>query len=503
MSSDVLDTSPHVPADLAGALALWTTDGGRRFAGYDLVGGIGRGTFGWVLRARHPVHGTVAVKVLRPEHITDNGVRERFGRESQLLEELELPCLPQFIERGEVNGLLYFAMECLEGDSLRDWLVRHARPSELEIVRIGLDLARALEQMHARNVIHRDLACNNVHVERVGQRIRLLDLGCARDLAVPSHVTVGAMGNPNTLDPMILRGDRASPESDLFSLGCVLYYLWAGEYPFGPSGTQSALSPAFRLSPPDPLSSAHVALGARLRDLVLRLLRVRRSERPQSAAEVSAELSYIGCEILGAAVPAPPVPTNNGHSALLNAVLTSASVAPEAAARLQEVVFGPEAAQFPQSLRAAAALVPLLASAENCRKSVARFRDQLGHWRRRELPVSWDIAITDEKMSAHVPLRDLFNQYRQIVSAPIELLEAAPELYRLVDAVDGVWHVFYVQVFEALTDARRPGCSATERTRYHRRVEELAIEAENQLNEVLSRLTARLGELRAGLLNGS
>src|ERR1019366_6177993 len=136
----------------------------------------------------------------------------------------------------------YLAMQLLQGESLAERLGREKQLPIPEVLRIGREIAEGLAAAHGRGVIHRDIKPANIWLERERGRVKILDFGLARaadDVNLTRTGTV--MGTPEYMSPEQARGMSADARTDLFSLGCVLYDMCAGQSPFHADETMAVL----------------------------------------------------------------------------------------------------------------------------------------------------------------------------------------------------------------------------------------------------------------------
>ncbi|WP_394850177.1 protein kinase [Pendulispora brunnea] len=263
----------------------------------------GSGGMGAIYRALdHRTGDYVAIKVLRddaPEH------RGRFAREVSLLEGLRHPHIVRYIAHGEgPAGDLYLAMEWLDGMDLQRRLARGPLdvPSALALARA---LVEALAHAHGLGIVHRDLKPSNLFL--LGgepHRVKIVDFGVARALS-RSVMTVagGIVGTPGYMAPEQIRGELTiDVRSDLFALGCILFEVLGGRPAFA---AQDMLALMFKvlMDDPPPLRTVCPELPAGLERLIHRLLAKHPAQRPQSAAEVEAELRNLEGELEPGAVP--------------------------------------------------------------------------------------------------------------------------------------------------------------------------------------------------------
>jgi len=206
----------------------------RSVGGYELILPLASGGSGTVFKARDPATGRlVAVKVLSRDGARDRGT-ERFLREAHVACQLRHENLVAGITVGTDDGLYYFVMEYLEGESVGEKLRRELRMKEADAVEVGRGVARALDCARVHGIVHRDIKPDNIMVTHEGL-VKLCDLGLARPFGRPTSVTTSgiAVGTPRYISPEQARGDpMVDHRSDIYSLGITMFHLLAGEAPF-------------------------------------------------------------------------------------------------------------------------------------------------------------------------------------------------------------------------------------------------------------------------------
>ncbi len=196
---------------------------------------VGEGTLSEVWRAaQDPIGRSVAVKLLKSSVAPGSQLGQRFDREAALLASMTHQNIPQVHDAGvTAEGRAFLVMELVDGLSLAA-LVKRAPgerlPCDVAAV-IALKVARALEYVHLRGVIHRDCKPANVLVSRRGE-VKLADFGLARDAADVAPEGVGVVGTPAYMSPEQVLGDRLDFRSDLFSFGIVFYEMLTARRPF-------------------------------------------------------------------------------------------------------------------------------------------------------------------------------------------------------------------------------------------------------------------------------
>ncbi len=207
----------------------------------DLGDIIGTGTVGTVYRGRLKSTGeNVAVKFLQPSISDDQLVRARFRREMSILSRLEHPHIIRYYGGSIHNDQLFYAMEALEGGTIKDLLERFGAMSWQEVASIGRQVSSALQHAHNHGIIHRDLKPGNLFLDSSGQ-IKLGDFGIARDTHSADLTHQGlTVGTHAYMAPEQITGDQdINGKADLYSLGCVLFELLCGQKPF--AGTNFAV----------------------------------------------------------------------------------------------------------------------------------------------------------------------------------------------------------------------------------------------------------------------
>lgn len=205
---------------------------------YTIEGEIGRGGMGVVYRARDErLHRRVAVKALPPELAFQREIRERFTREAQTAARLAHPHIVPIHDVGEGNGVVYFVMGLIEGESLAARIRRRGRMPAEEVRRIMRETADALSAAHALSIIHRDIKPDNILLEGTRGRVMVTDFGIAKALSAHGGATLTsagmAIGTPSFMSPEQAAGERdVDGRSDLYSLGVVAYQMLSGELPF-------------------------------------------------------------------------------------------------------------------------------------------------------------------------------------------------------------------------------------------------------------------------------
>jgi serine/threonine protein kinase len=226
---------------------------GQRLGPYRIEGLLGHGGMGIVFRARHDDGRTVALKVLRDELAADDGYRQRLAHEARAAAEVDHPNLAPVLEAGEADGRLYLAVRYVDGRSLAERLAVGGPLAVGELVRLAANVAAGLDALHRRGIVHRDVKPANILLAADGTAV-LGDFGLAKSRAWRTVLTRTGqvLGTPNYLAPEVIRGQSATPLSDLYGLGCVLFECLAGTSPFAGRGVLRVGMAHLQEEPGDP-----------------------------------------------------------------------------------------------------------------------------------------------------------------------------------------------------------------------------------------------------------
>lgn len=210
---------------------------GRTLAGYVLETEVGEGGTSAVFRARHPQHGSVAVKVLREKLRTDKTAVARFLREAHYGERVQHPNVVRTIEIGEAEpGLHFLAIEWAKGELLEKYARRKGPLPPAEVASIVSQIAEAVHAAHQVGIIHRDLKPENVMYDAETGQVKLLDFGIATDtdIAPEERLTRAGffVGTLMYVAPEALSGEVVTPAADQFSLATIAYFLLSGNLPY-------------------------------------------------------------------------------------------------------------------------------------------------------------------------------------------------------------------------------------------------------------------------------
>ncbi|MFL5919988.1 MAG: protein kinase domain-containing protein [Gaiellaceae bacterium] len=265
---------------------------GTLFAGYRIEAVRGRGGMSVVYRAEHPRLGSVvALKLLAAELAEDESFRERFVRESRAAASIPHPHIVPIYDAGDAEGVLYIAMRYVEGPDLKV-LATEELPLA-RVLRIGAQVASALDAAHGRGLVHRDVKPANVLVERGaddGDHAYLADFGLTKHVDSHSGLTGTGqfLGTVDYMAPEQIEGRPVDGRADQYALACVLFTCLTGSPPFTRESEVAVLWAHMRDDPPS-LSAAGRGLSAA--DPVLaKALAKEPGERYSSCGELAHEL---------------------------------------------------------------------------------------------------------------------------------------------------------------------------------------------------------------------
>ncbi len=195
---------------------------------------IGTGGMSTVYRAFDPtLERWVAIKLMHRDISSDPDQLERFRREARTVAQLNHPHVVTVIDAGEDDGAPYIVFEYVEGETLKERIRRLGSLPVPEAVAYAIEIGRGLAAAHARRLVHRDVKPQNILIDADG-RAKVTDFGIARSLDVQQGMTQSGtvMGTSDYIAPEQARGERVDEQTDVYSLGVVLYELLTGEVPF-------------------------------------------------------------------------------------------------------------------------------------------------------------------------------------------------------------------------------------------------------------------------------
>jgi tetratricopeptide (TPR) repeat protein/predicted Ser/Thr protein kinase len=250
---------------------------------------LGQGGMGAVYLGRDKtLDRPVAIKVIKPDVAASDLIRDRFLQEARSVARLRHPNIVSVYSAGESNGLLWFAMELVEGKSLRELMESEGRLPHATAERILSEIALALDHAHANGLVHRDVKPDNILIETSTGRALLTDFGVARATQAGAEhgltQTGMIIGSPRYMAPEQISGGTIDGRADLYALALVGYELFSGR-PVVEAGTVASMIYKHMSETPPPLASAVPGIPPRVSATVARGLEKDPAKRFQTGAE--------------------------------------------------------------------------------------------------------------------------------------------------------------------------------------------------------------------------
>jgi eukaryotic-like serine/threonine-protein kinase len=314
---------------------------GQTISHYRILEQLGAGGMGIVFKAHDSrLDRAVALKFLPEELARQPQALERFRREARAASALNHSAICTIYDIGEEDGRAFIAMEFLDGETLRTHI--HGKPLALdELLKLGIQIAEALDAAHAQGIIHRDVKPANIFVTK-HDHVKVLDFGLAK--LVPKGIAnagadiggegsdstsiVGIIsGTPSYMSPEQIRGDNLDLRSDIFSFGLVLYEMATGRQAFS-GGTGGVIIEAVLTRAPVPARSVNPDIPPALEEILNKALHKDRDQRYQRAADIRADLQRLQRDVESGSLSATSGLHPTGEFSARNTLPQTATVRP-------------------------------------------------------------------------------------------------------------------------------------------------------------------------------
>jgi serine/threonine protein kinase len=266
-----------------------------KISGFTILEHLHEGSHSSIYRARQERLGRVVALKLLPEWPPPTDVAlERFNRAAYVSAQAPHANLLTLYDTGTRDGFYFASLEFVAGQTLQRQLAQVPHTDEAFALQVGLQVARALTALHAREICHRNVKPKNIFVETNGQ-IRLIGLGLAscKTAFFSPHLDAHAIGTPHFMAPEMIRGCCADPRSDLYSLGVTLYLMTAGRPPFE-AGIPAAVMTRHLTEAPRSLAQLRPDLSPEFVSIVHTLIARDPEQRFQSARDAADMLEALG-----------------------------------------------------------------------------------------------------------------------------------------------------------------------------------------------------------------
>lgn len=265
----------------------------RRIGRYEIIKELGRGAMGTVYLGRDPlINRDVVIKTLHSQRTDDEeaeNAKARFFREAEAMGKLSHPNIVNVYDVGDYEGIVYMAMELLDGTNLVPYCNKDNCLPITDILRIVESVARALDHAHSNGIVHRDIKPGNIQILKNGD-VKVLDFGIARVMETSkTHIGV-IVGSPGYMSPEQVEGQKLDGRSDLFSLGAIFYELLTGERPFkGDSFTSLFLQ--ITTAQPTPIKTLCPEVPDRCVAIIEKAMTKEKEQRYQTGKEMADDIT--------------------------------------------------------------------------------------------------------------------------------------------------------------------------------------------------------------------
>jgi serine/threonine protein kinase/tetratricopeptide (TPR) repeat protein len=268
---------------------------GTKLGNYEIESLLGRGGMGVVYKARQiSLNRPVALKILPPHFISDASFVKRFQREAQAVAKLSHPNILHIYDVGEEKDLHFFSMEYVKGKTLDEVLKERGRLDADEAVSIITQAAQGIEHAHKNGIIHRDIKPSNIILDDSGHA-KVMDFGLARSTEEHSKLTQSGtlMGTLDYMSPEQCRGEELDEQTDVYSIGVMLYEMLTGKVPFDAPNEAALIHKIINENPAE-ARKLNPNISDGLSAIVSRAIRKNSGERYASTSEFIKDIRALG-----------------------------------------------------------------------------------------------------------------------------------------------------------------------------------------------------------------
>ncbi|MBM7855749.1 serine/threonine-protein kinase [Desulfohalotomaculum tongense] len=257
---------------------------------YEILEQLGGGGMALVYKAKDTfLNRLVTIKILRHEYVSDTDFIRRFRREAQAVASLSHPNIVNIHDVGQEDDTHYLVMEYIDGDNLKNFIRSNPNLSQEKIVNIVRQICDALQHAHENNIVHRDVKPHNILITG-DQRVKLTDFGIALEASTGTITsTETIVGSVHYISPEQAKGITPGPQSDIYSLGVVLYEMLTGQLPFKGDGPVAVALKHVQEQPKLP-SEINPEISKDLERVVMKAMEKDPQNRYQTAEQFSRDL---------------------------------------------------------------------------------------------------------------------------------------------------------------------------------------------------------------------
>lgn len=316
--SGVLLDKELISQDQVSGIYKLLNKGDRHFVrGYTILETLGQGGLGVVYKARRDNTGMlVALKIMYPNFASNKEFVRRFMKEAKFSCQLNHIHVVKGIDFGDSNDVFYFAMEYVEGFTLKQYIKNLGRITEQEAIKIILQATKGLKHIENQNLIHRDIKPDNIMLTQEDQTVKLCDLGLAKCMEDALELTAPGvvMGTPHYMSPeQGIAGGVIDIRSDIYSLGITLFHMVSGEVPYQGNTAVSILNQHVSADLPSP-KDINTDLSDSICSIICKMMAKKQEDRYQCCQDLIVDLNrYLNSQPPLLVSQVRPAPTNNSN----------------------------------------------------------------------------------------------------------------------------------------------------------------------------------------------